>query len=111
MIWRGIIVIVMHFTVALLIWAGYSWLVEGHGLNPLIAFPGAFIIYAASMAWLSWEAERSDVAINDYLDWLEYNESLIERLADEADAQDYGSICTSLKNIRASLDWWENKAS
>lgn len=52
MMWRSIIIITTHFTIALLGYAGFSWLTVGEGINPLIAFPAAIILYVAHLLWI-----------------------------------------------------------
>lgn len=71
MIWRSIIIIFVHSTIALLVWSGYCWLTEGHGLNPLIAFPMAFILYVWHMLWIQSMCNEHRVRKEDLLEYIE----------------------------------------
>lgn len=68
MIWRSTIIMFIHFTIALLLWLGYSWLSDGQGLNPLIAFPGAIILYIWHLLWISMMCEEHDCEASDVLE-------------------------------------------
>lgn len=52
MTWRGLIIIFTHTAIALLVWAGYSYVYEGLGLHPLIAFPAALALYFLHLLWI-----------------------------------------------------------
>lgn len=76
MVWRSITIIFVHITIALLVWSGYAWIVEGEGMNPLIAFPSAFILYVAHMLWIQSMCDEHEVytqALLEYIQVLEEN--------------------------------------
>jgi len=74
MMWRAWIVIMGTVTTALLLWAAYTWQVEGTGLNPLIALPAAVIVYFNTIAFIAREAYKTGIHMADYLEWLEKND-------------------------------------
>ena len=80
MLWRGIMILFSHFTVVILILSGFHWLEQGIGLNPLIAFPSAIIIFCWTWLLIAWEANKANTAIEDYLEWLDFQESLFSEL-------------------------------
>lgn len=71
MMWRAIIILAAHMTVAMFIWGGYSWLFEGIGLNPLIAFPAAVLVYVWTWIWIVCEAREAEQKLENYLESLE----------------------------------------
>jgi hypothetical protein len=61
----------------MLAWAGFSYLYEGIGLHPLIAFPTAIGIYGGSWMWIAADAEAANCAIEDYLEELDTTAEMI----------------------------------
>lgn len=62
-------------------WSGYEWLYSGYGLNPWIAFPIATLLYFIPWFMLHREAEAAEIAIEDYLEWLDSRQEAMEEMA------------------------------
>jgi hypothetical protein len=87
MIWRGIFILFAHTTVILLALSGFHWLEQGIGLNPLIAFPSAVLVFAWTWFWIASEAIEANIKIEDYLEYLDRREWLLkEVLKDHPDS-------------------------
>ena len=82
MVWRAITIIFAHIATLLLVGAGLSWIYEGYGLNPLIAFPAAILIYVLNLLWILYEAQSIDVRIQDYLEYLDQRFQLLKEIED-----------------------------
>lgn len=74
MIWRAIVILTTHVSMVLLAWAGFCWITEGEGLNPLIAFPAAAVMYFWMWLWVIADAASLEKQIEDYLEYLDYLE-------------------------------------
>ena len=88
MIWRGIVILFTHFTVAMLALSGFHWLEQGIGLNPLIAFPSAILLFCWIWLWVLYEANEANCKLENYLEYLDRREKTLDYFA-EAGLEDH----------------------
>jgi hypothetical protein len=77
MMLRAMAVILGAGAAAMLAWVGYEWIYNGYGLHPLIAFPGAIIMYTLPIVLLGREAIEYEVEIEDLLEEIALRETKI----------------------------------
>ena len=112
MIWRGIIVLFNNFTIAVLCLSGLNWLEGGPGLPAWIAWPfAAFVFYFTWVALMS-EADKANIKITEYLEYLYQKEESIDSFKDsmliEGDNEGF-RMCEALQaQLKRSIRFWKS---
>lgn len=108
MIWRGIVIMFIHSTVVMLVLSGFTWLEQGFGLHPLIAFPSAMLIFVWTWLWIYWEASQANCKVEDYLEWLDEQAQEYEAWAQQPE-KNIDTLKGGLIQIIRSQRFWNDK--
>ena len=106
MMWRALIILATHVCVVLLAWSGFCWITEGEGLNPLIAFPAAAIMYFWMWLWIVDDAASNEQRIEDYLEWLDEQEKNLMIMKDMPEHYDSSTVKGGLIEVLKQRDHW-----
>ena len=107
MIWRGIVIIFVHFTVVMLMLSGFTWLDVGYGLNPLISWPAGVMLFILNWLWIAHEAYNANVKVEDYLEYLDERECAIRAYVEQTGG--CADNLAGILQIHLSRDFWTSE--